>query len=446
MGIARAIRYFIVVATFLLSASIACAQVPAILSDKNDVKDIISHFRAEMSALIAQAGGEARVTLLRAFQLSDALINSLSAAYGDAVKLTFGELDKQQQKVFFDAYRLLDETKEAVRTPTDKALKLGNDYAQILADVLSWSKKPMVTGYFPGYIAPTSISDTVRITVVGARLHAADVDNPRLTIGRTDYEPDELTDGSIAFVVPRSAFSMPKNGTTFQRANLTLFRDPSGFWFWKSVKKVTFSMLFNVVPESLGTYSSSMVVLKPTLDTKHIIWPTLSASKGGGGGAEKHDCYVPEAGYKFDLTTARFLETKHTAYKDNDTSPGTNDGTIKYFEDTKTDVRICVQVSAHTGCTECGGTTEGHLEVNIVRTIQVPQPSEIGSKPLGWKDDISIPLVENTESHMLTIKLFDEITTITSASSPRTLQFLKIEPDPRNHIVVLRPVRDWAAR
>jgi len=101
---------------------------PAILGNKSDVKDIISHFRAEMSALIAQAGGEARVTLLRAFQLSDQLVQSLTAAYGDSVKLTFGELDQQQQKFFSDTLNAINELGQATRGPIDKGLTLGNTF------------------------------------------------------------------------------------------------------------------------------------------------------------------------------------------------------------------------------------------------------------------------------------------------------------------------------
>jgi hypothetical protein len=84
----------------------AQAGMPAILSDKDDVKDIIDSFRAQMSELIKQAGDETRVTLVRAFQLSETLIGALSTTYDQSLHKTFGELDAQQQKTFQDAHKL----------------------------------------------------------------------------------------------------------------------------------------------------------------------------------------------------------------------------------------------------------------------------------------------------------------------------------------------------
>ncbi|MBR0868660.1 hypothetical protein ACVIWV_008651 [Bradyrhizobium diazoefficiens] len=178
---------------------------PAILAPTSDVKDIISHFRAEMSALIAQAGGEARVTLMRAFQLSDQLIQSLTTAYADSVKLTFSQLDSQQQKAFGDTLNAINEMNQAVRDPINKGLQLGNTFAAITADVFSWTKKPMVIAYSPSYVAPASISDTVRISISGVRLHAADVAAPKLRMKGLDFTPSEVTDVSLGFLVPRKS-------------------------------------------------------------------------------------------------------------------------------------------------------------------------------------------------------------------------------------------------
>ncbi|MEY9697737.1 hypothetical protein ABIF50_003207 [Bradyrhizobium diazoefficiens] len=71
----------------------------------------------------------------------------------------------------------------------------------------------------------------------------------------------------------------------------------------------------------------------------------------------------------FDLLRVKLVEDKHTAYKDNDTSPGTNYGGINWKDGVKTERNICIEVSAATGCTECGGHTEGHLEAWMVRTV-----------------------------------------------------------------------------
>lgn len=425
---------------------------PAILGGKSDVKDIVSHFRAEMAALIAQAGGEARVTLTRAFQLTDSLINSLSAAYGDAVKITFDELDGQQQKAFLDTAKLIDQMKAAVQEPGEKSIQLGNDATQVLADVLSWSKKPLVTNYFPGYIAPSSISDSIRISVIGSRLHAGRVEQPVLEIGSTKFKPDEVTDRSISFVVARTSFPTPRKGTVFQRATLTMFREAErSWWAWwwpfRSFDELKFPLLFTVVPDALGTYEVKRTIRVDSLDRKpYVPAQNAEATKNGGGGYTDTQCYAPAQGYKFDVSTAAVRKTKHTAYKDNDTSPGTNEAQVGFYQDRKSPTEICIFATASTGCKECGGTTHAALEVTQMRTVTTEVPADDPPKPLAWNKEVAVTLRENAVRQTLIIRLFDEMDRLSSATSPRNLDFLKIEPDLRESVVLLRPQTNWQAK
>jgi len=280
--------------------------------------------------------------------------------------------------------------------------------------------------------------------ISGVRLHASGVTPPKLKIREIEFIPEEITDVSIGFVVPRSIFSTDSKGTSFEKGVVTLYR-PSGSWLTRP-DAIQFSLLFMVLPAELGTYSVSTIESVPRQEEKLFTGNTLIAEKNGGGGQAIPECYVPEQGYKFDLQRVKLVKTKHTAYKDNDTSPGTNAGGIFYHEGVKTDGRICIQVVATTGCTECGAHTEGHLEVVMVRTVYDEKVTAEPAKPLTWQEDVQLRLLKNAISQTIVVRLFDEITRRLPATSQKTLQFLTIEPDPRNNSVFLVPQRDWTAR
>jgi hypothetical protein len=76
---------------------------PLAISGKDDVNDVINHFREAIAAVIAAVGAEARLTLGLAFQQANILIDNLSISYNKSLKLTFDQLDTQQQKLFQDA-------------------------------------------------------------------------------------------------------------------------------------------------------------------------------------------------------------------------------------------------------------------------------------------------------------------------------------------------------
>ncbi|VIO80091.1 hypothetical protein [Bradyrhizobium ivorense] len=447
----RALRSFLQVfsaALFFLSYSQPSVALPFVLDDKAAVKDVISHFRAEMAGLIAQAGGEARVTLLRAFQLSDSMINALTAAYADSLTLTIGQLNEQQKRAFSQTGQLIDQIENAVKDPTNRALQEFADTNAIIADVASWSKRPIVTRYSPGFIAPRALGSEVRVSVAGLRLHGAKVKPPVLRIGSTEYKPDDHTDVSIGFSVPRTAFPTNQNTPSLQSITLVLYHDVSGLmpWNWSDVEEIPFRLLITVLPETLGTYTVMTVVSKQGDDEKVLLTSRVLKAFGEGGTFTDHDCYVPKEGYKFDINSAELHETAHTAHKDNDTSPGTNIGRMEYHEGMKTDRMICPQARSTVGCKECGGRTEGYMTVNMVKPNFEEKTEKTQPQSITWNKDIPIALTEKAKRQLIELTLFDAITTVSAATVAKTVQFVKIDPDLQNQVVILRPVRDWTAR
>ncbi len=422
------------------------------LDPERPVKDIVADFRAAMSALIEQAGGESRVTLLRAFQLADSLIGNMQAAYGESVKLTFKELDKQQIKVFDDLSNLLNEEHNAVIDPVNHSLKGVDNFNAVWADVLSWNKYPIVTSYEPGHIPPDSVLHTIKITVSGERLYKLGADKPKIEIAGTTYDADSVTDTSIKFIVPHSAFGFRQSGTAFIRANLVVFRIASSWsdwlpWISPRQEKIPYPLVFNVLPEQLGSYRVDTIPRVNRLEEKDFKQPhEFHAEKWGGGAAQDGDCFTPIDGFEFDLTTVELVELEHFGQKDDAVAPGINLGGIGYEGKVKEKGRICVVVTANTNCKECGARTKGHLKAKMVRGVTEDGQTLVGVEvPIIWEDK-EIKVDAAASSQVLHIRLFDEIPRIELLTRASSMQFLRIAPDARNNIVVLKPQGDWAAQ
>jgi len=422
---------------------------PAFLDSNSEIKDLLATFQGQMSDLIAQAGGEARVTMVRAYQLSNSLLASLQKAYADSVHLTFMEIDLQDQKAFLDLSNLLKEMHDTVQDPLNHAFQVGDNFNAVAADVLSWSKTPIVVSYRPNYVPPTSISTAVKVTVQGQRLHKDGVKPPELRIGQNIIPAGTVTDTLIEFEVPRSIFESKPTETTFARSSLVITEPKSSWRDWVPLlsgasQEIVFPLMFTLVPESLGSYSVTTIE-QVTVEDRDAFKQLreLHAAREGGGGDQDHDCYLPKEGYKFDLTTAKLVETVHTAHKDKNTSGSTNAGGIHYYEDIKTEDKICVQVTAFTGCTECGATTEGHLEVEMVRKeTRSAAPVITPLATLTWRKPESIIIRPNT-SQMLSITIFDRLPRSFSLASPQNLGFLTVNPDLRVGVTVLQPEQNW---
>ncbi len=439
-------RLVVLVFGLLFTPTLGLAQLDDFINPKDTVKDVIASFRAEMATLIAQAGTESRITLVRAFQVSDALINALSAAYAENLSVTFEELDKQQQKLFTDTRNVIKQVDAATATPLREATRSVNDATAVISDIAIWANKPMITAYFPSYIGPSSLVQDVNVTATGFRLQTTEGDEAKLLIGSQEYPSSQLTDVSLGFVIPRAAFATAKSGTAFQTATIVLSRT-NGWWPWNSRQKVKFQLLFTVLPETLGSYTVSTKLRQPTTETKQFESDDLKVTKNGGGGLPLSECYSPPAGYKFDLSTVKVVETKHTAYKHDDTSPGTNIGYVKFKEDEiTTPDRVCITVVASTGCKECGATTWGRLKATIVKTYDVETITESERKLLDWKSDAKIEIPKNAIDQTITVKLFDDLTRMGSPSSPPTIPFVDFDHDVRSTSVFLRPRQAWVAR
>jgi hypothetical protein len=199
-------------------------------------------------------------------------------------------LNEQQKKAFSDTAHLLDQIDEAIKDPLKDFTQNWTDSNSIVADVASWTKRPIVTAYGPGFISPSGLADVIRVSVRGVRLHGAGVDSPKLTIGKVEYRPDDYTDVSLGFTIPRSAFATLRKGTSFQSSTLTFYHDAGGFNPFRKPEEIPFRLLFTVLPEELGSFSTSTVIAKGRLDVVHLRTPDITASKEGGGGDTQGDC------------------------------------------------------------------------------------------------------------------------------------------------------------
>jgi hypothetical protein len=431
----------------------ATAGLPAILGDKDDVKDIITSFREQMSELIRQAGDETRVTLVRAFQLSETLIGALSSAYDESLHKTFGELDAQQQKAFRDVHALLMDTAVRVNKPVSDITRSINDFNTTINQIANWSGKPLVTTYEPTFIAPSILVENFTITIHGFKLHISDT-NPKLVIGDKQIT-GEGTDNLVSFAVPRSVFGNLKEGTSFSPATLILFEDYSR-WFdaflparWSSprLQERRFGLLFTILPESVGSYKLTSSIIYNRKEQKTFVslpLPTESTTHNG----DVHQCYSPENDWRFDVTgnNVKLIIDEFKGWYKGQPDARQNLGGITLWEERKSAEEICIRVMASIGQREDGARTVGHLEVPMVRMVQETKSEESANKPLDWRQDSDEQLRQDAKTQELRITLFDKITYTVIAAEAKRLPFLEIDPDIRHEKVYLRPVRQWLDR
>lgn len=284
------------------------------------------------------------------------------------------------------------------------------------------------------------------MTATGFRLQDADFGEAKLIVGGKEFASSQMTDVSVGFIVPRAAFPSVHSNTALQSATVILLRKPDSVF--SGPKEIKFQLLFTVLPESLGSFSLSTVEREERTDVgDYVSSPDLSATIIGGGRVDRRDCYVPPSGYTFDLSTAKAIETVHTAYKNDDTSPGTNFGRAELDpEQAATENRICILVWAATGCKECGGATSGRLEAKIVRKYHVDVPKDSKQMPLDWKSDAKISIPENAIEQTITVKLFGDLTKLGSPTSPPDVPFVDFDYDVRTRSVFLRPKHAWVQR
>ena len=406
------------VAILLSGPASAIEGLPAIFDDNSQVKDLMAYFRRQMSELVKEAGGEARVTLFRGFQMADIEVDALQSAYAQSLNLTIKELTKQQRDALINANTLIDQLHDAVKDPVHHVLTNWGSTNAIIAD-FSWSKNPLIVNHSPSFVPPKVVSAVVPITISGQRLHQIGASRPVLKIGDAVYPASDVEDGTLAFVVPRAAFEVRETGTAFTTAVLTVFRVDGSWSNWRNwvpfhsavEEEIQFPLLFTVLPERLGTYTVTTVEPVAKTDSRPFKWPReLSAEKYGGGPAFDPVCWSPEKGYLFDLNTVKLVEDIHIGAKDNNgQAPAINTGGIIFVDGGELEKLICLEAVANTLCTECGAKTEGHLEVQMVRTYFEDGPAKTTEpKPLQWSDE-PVPLSQTASSQILNLDFFGEL-------------------------------------
>ena len=149
----RSISIAALVAILLSGPASAIEGLPAIFDDNSQVKDLMAYFRRQMSELVKEAGGEARVTLFRGFQMADIEVDALQSAYAQSLNLTIKELTKQQRDALINANTLIDQLHDAVKDPVHHVLTNWGSTNAIIAD-FSWSKNPLIVNHSPSFVPP----------------------------------------------------------------------------------------------------------------------------------------------------------------------------------------------------------------------------------------------------------------------------------------------------
>lgn len=431
-----------------LSPCSAVAQ-SEFLQPKKSIEEIISHFRAEMDALVEKAGGEARVTLALAFQLCDGLINSLSVAYGDALGKTFDQIDQQQQKFFQQTDKSLEELRKQVEGPVGEALYIAKTANATIADVAFWSQKPMITRVWPQYIGPANMQDTVEVVINGVRLHAADVPAPVLQIGGRAFG-GVVTDVDLKFSVPRNAFEILPQKTKLQSGTISLFRK-SGSWnpFAPAFDKVDFGVMFTVLPEKLATFRTHATVYEDRIERRNKVTkpPVDTGLQPGWGPHRVPECVKPDQDFKFDLDTISLKVDAFEGRKHKNTSPSINIGGMSIKDGIKLDSVICFEAVARTGCNECWSRTSGHLEVSMTRKYREQQDRKpTDPVEILWSKQSSVSYIPNAVSQLIEIDFFGEYTKLMPLNSSESFGFIKFEANSANRLMLIQPQHVWAPR
>lgn len=422
-------------------------EMPAVLSGKTTINEIIKNFRDAMDSLIAKAGGESRLTLLRAYQLVDSLIHSLELTYKDALKTTFEELDNQQRKALEDTNKLLGELQETTRQPLIEASNIAKDALTTLNNIAFWVKGPIVTNYTPEFISPAFFGGDVRVHVQGFKFRSnSNGVAPTIKVNDTTIPADEFTDNELSFIIPRSKLLITDTKTEFLRIVLKFAQKSSWLqWLlWKQNEPIAYPLLSLVLPEQLGSFRYEQKLREEIQETQRWESPLVDTNKTRTQNKYVHDCFEPPAGWKFDPSSAQFIRNERHGWWVNEAYDSRyNEGRVVWHEDVKTPERICVGALAAPLEHDTWAQTIAQIAVNIVRKVPTERTLDNPLQKLDWRQDITVKLDQNAVSSILYITLFDDITRVVAATDTTTLPFMKVSPDTRNHITVLQPMRKW---
>ncbi|MFC0339164.1 hypothetical protein ACFFII_00065 [Paracoccus niistensis] len=422
-------------AAIVLAPSLANADL---FSPEDTIRDIISKFQAALEAVVRTAGSEARVTGTHYYQLSTAIIDNLETTYADSLDLTFKQISAERQKTFTQAEDFIQDLVDNV--PFDELQRSADIAREVIATAIPWSDAPLVMNYSPKFVSPRESDDLV-VTIWGSRLHGDGYKGHHLLINGHEITANMTQNGALSFVVPRKQLPFSQRSAQFLQATLRITQEPGGLNPWAEDDKTDFNLLFTVLPESLGTLEVRRVIEVRDREVVKFKSKTIAAETHRGGWVETRECVHAPEGYRYDLSTLEMKKDRHAAYKDNDTSPGTN--VASWNINLSTPLQICFSVVASVGCKECGGWTEGHIEVDQVRETSRREVINEQPIPIRWGQDMHIDLDRNATSQIATLKMFDDISRVVSLTQRSEPVFLVIDPDLDNEIVFVRPALPW---
>jgi len=442
-------RFFILAVLCIFWISPAQAKIS--LDPTKSISGLIKEFRAALESILQTASVEAQTTVAQSINNLNMFLQNAERAYAGTVGATVKDLEKIEIDAFERANSLLDNVNASLTSSLDRPLSSAEDISALVAETLAFSSKPIVTRYSPTYVPPSDRDDTVRITVEGLRLHTAEFGRPKLEIGEEVFY-GSATDRTIVFDLPRSVFPSQKIKPASLQTKLIL-EAPSGVWTinrWMSKPQlITFGLSFVVIPDKLGDYTVSGVrVLTEVVKEDYVPVPpdppTLTIQQGVGVRAVTH-CYTPPEGFDFDLNTAKAIMVERQGAEPGGSggkwNPAVNIGQAVLDPTQVLDrKRICLSVSAGTGCKNCSATSVGKLSVKTTKTVERREKLTETAAQLNW-EPVFVDIDEKVPNQAINVSIFGlprhPVLLDRSYSIP---PFLQVEVHANRKTAIIKPI------
>jgi hypothetical protein len=251
-------RFFALAATLGILAPANGLAGPLGITDDRKAKDLLIRAGEIAKGVVGKAGDEARITLSHATNGAQILIDSISAAVGSNVDLTFKKLDKQQQEAFRDLDRLLENLEFNTVNPTiETANDISNRAFAVASRVAVWANTPAVLEYWPLFhINSGAVPQSIQLTISGINLHRGNSrSRPVAVIGSERLDSTVETEGKLKFIIPTKF--IPPQADVIQRIPIELQIPVSG---WLSTDWYKFRLVIEAVPEIIGSVRLDEVV------------------------------------------------------------------------------------------------------------------------------------------------------------------------------------------
>jgi len=418
------------------------------LDPTKPISNLIKEFRAALEDLLKTAGFEAQSTVAQSINNLNVFLQNAERAYAGTIGATVKDLERIEIDAFERADTLLDNVSASLKATTDRPMASVEDLSSLLAETLAFSSKPLVTRYSPAYVSPLTHEDFVRITVGGLRLHAADFGKPKLKIGDETFY-GSATDRTIVFDIPRSVFPIVKTRPANVAAELQL-ETTSGIWtIGRMLSKpqiVTYGLSFVVLPEVLGEYTVSGVKNVTDVIAEDFVPdpPSLRIQFGVGVDSVGHCYYAPD-GLEFDLSTAKPVMVERYGAQPGGGSGRRNDainiGKAEFDPTQALDrKRICLRVSAGTGCKGCAAVSVGKLVVKTVRTVKRTEKLQETPTALLW-GSVPVEIDEAALNQSVNVSVFGlPIKRLVLDHSRAMPPFLSVEVSTNRKTATIQPI------